>query len=604
MQSWATTIEKPSYSLCSKTQALKHLLSILLITCLSIALYASALKNGFVYDDNETIVNNALIKDFANLPKLFQVDYFEGSGEATFRPVVTFSYFIDYALFGLSPWGFHLTNIILHAVNGILLYTFLTLLIREPECQESKTHSAHDKFKLQPLIISLLFITNPVLTEAVNAISYREDLLTFFFYMATLNLYLILRSNLSVVRNTLWFCLLLATSCLLYFLALLSKEMALTLPLIVYCYEWIYAEKNKRSLHTTLSNAGYIAVTLIYVYLRFFCFRNPGVVESTSWGLMERLLTTPWILIHYFKITLFPVSLSADYVIAPVKSPVSLAFILPLMMVILVLTASVLLRKRNKGLTFGILFFIITLIPVYNVIPIANPFAERYLYLPLCGFAVITGSFIYLIYETLYFKGKIANRYLMMSLFTLLSIFSLTVIKRNGVWNTDQMLWADTVKKVPSSYRAHIGIGVALTYHGKFDEAIREFKTAAGLNPSYLEAHYNLGNVYYIVGRIEESIEEFKATVRLNPYYFNAQNNLGVVYYKMGRLDEAIPPLETALRLNPRNPKFHADLANAYAQKGKLDEAHKHYQTALMLNPGLVWINYKLRDLSLKKGIK
>lgn len=581
----------------------KHILSILLIIVLVLVVYGNTLNNGFVYDDPDVTINNAMIKRFTNLFLLFKKEYFVLSQEMSYRPVVTFTYFLDYALFGLNPWGYHLINVLLHITNGVLLYTFLASLLKQTtETLQTKEPLAMLIFVNKPLLISLLFVIHPALTEAVNVISFREDLLSFLFYIGTLNIYLTIRTGRkSLLRTSLY-----ALSCILYLFALLSKEMSVTLPIMVLCYEWAFGNLKGKHFSRLFNryNTGYFIVTFAYLYLRLLPFYNPFERSIRAWNLVERLLTIPWLLLHYFRLAAFPVSLSADYVIAPVKSPVSLAFILPLMIVILVLTASVLLRKRNKGLTFGILFFIITLIPVYNVIPIANPFAERYLYLPLCGFAVITGSFIYLIYETLYFKGKIANRYLMMSLFTLLSIFSLTVIKRNGVWNTDQMLWADTVKKVPSSYRAHIGIGVALTYHGKFDEAIREFKTAAGLNPSYLEAHYNLGNVYYIVGRIEESIEEFKATVRLNPYYFNAQNNLGVVYYKMGRLDEAIPPLETALRLNPRNPKFHADLANAYAQKGKLDEAHKHYQTALMLNPGLVWINYKLRDLSLKKGIK
>ena len=108
----------------------RHVFPILLIVAGSIALYANTLQNGFVYDDEETIVNNTLIWSLDNLPLLFnKTAYFGRSGEMSYRPVVTFTYFVDYALYGLKPWGYHLTNVLLHAVNGVLLYIFLSLLL-------------------------------------------------------------------------------------------------------------------------------------------------------------------------------------------------------------------------------------------------------------------------------------------------------------------------------------------------------------------------------------------------------------------------------------------------------------------------------------------
>ncbi|MBI3585339.1 MAG: hypothetical protein HY096_15485 [Nitrospinae bacterium] len=112
----------------TSTSRFHHILSISLILLISIAIYSNTLKNGFVYDDEFTVVNNTLIKNFGNISKLFTKEYFTTSAEMSYRPVVTFTYFIDYALYGLKPWGYHLTNPILHAMNGVLLYIFLTLL--------------------------------------------------------------------------------------------------------------------------------------------------------------------------------------------------------------------------------------------------------------------------------------------------------------------------------------------------------------------------------------------------------------------------------------------------------------------------------------------
>lgn len=174
-----------------------HILSISLILLISIAIYSNILKNGFVYDDEFTIVNNTLIKDFGNISKLWTKEYFTTSGEMSYRPVVTFTYFLDYAIYGLKPWGYHLTNLLLHAINGVILYIFLTLFI-QPSSYRSPVTGALVSGVLVPFVISLIFVTHPVLTEAVNAISFREDLLCFLFFISALILYIAHRSLLKV----------------------------------------------------------------------------------------------------------------------------------------------------------------------------------------------------------------------------------------------------------------------------------------------------------------------------------------------------------------------------------------------------------------------
>lgn len=365
----------------------RHFLPIALIIIISSAIYANTLKNSFVYDDSVTIVNNTFIKKLNNIPKLVSNDYFLYSSETSYRPVVTFTYFLDYAIFDLKPWGYHLTNLLLHAINCILLYLFLLLLAKQLSIKKlSPVNTILSNLSdNQPLIISLLFATHPILTEAVNAISFREDLLSFFFYMTTLNIYIATTSS-SGGR-------LYPLSCITYALALLSKEMAATLPMIVYLYEWIVSDKESRIAPSFLLNKyiiGYATITLAFLILRFI-FHHPSE-HITSWQLSERLLTVPWLLLSSLKSAILPFSLSADHVITPVKSLFSPRFIVPLISVTLLIV--ILIMKRKRELVFGILFFIITLFPVYNIIPIAFPLAERYLYLPTIGFAIIIGHII------------------------------------------------------------------------------------------------------------------------------------------------------------------------------------------------------------------
>lgn len=611
-----------------------HLLPILFIVTISLAIYVNTLKNGFVYDDKLTIVENTFIKDLGNLPMLFESKgYFSSSGEATYRPIVTFTYFIDYALYGLKPWGFHLTNLFLHAINGVLLYAFATLLIR-PLANSNRESVLHHIFSSQPFLISLLFVTHPILTESVNSISFREDLLAFLFYMATLNLYLLIRTKPDTpIAKILYF-----LSCLLYLLALFSKEMALTLPLVICCYEWICGgQKNLRAIIFDRYNIGYIAITAFYIYLSFYYFHYPLEGNILGQSLTERLLTLPWLLLSYLKLTLFPISLTADYVIKPVESIFSLLFIIPLLAVFFLLAVTMIKREKT-WIAFGIGFFCIILIPVYNIIPIANPLADRYLYLPTAGFVLVIGSLIYNLLGSQKLKSETQHLYTVIFLSGLIVIYSFAAIKRNEIWENEYTLWSDTIKKMPKSGRAHTNLGIAysdkglldrafehqqiaillapddpntrnnlgITYYqkGRLDEAAQEFKTALDLKPDDPEIHYNMGRTYKKQERWSEAILEYTKTIELKPDHELAHADLGNIYSKFGRFGEAIAEYTEVVSLKVGDAMAYSNLGNAYYQVGNTDEAIRNYEQALKIEPFNSIIHYNLGAAYQKKGLK
>lgn len=523
----------------------RHGFPICLIVMLSLALYANTLKNGFLLDDYDTVVNNELIKDFHNLPKLFERDYFKLSGEMSYRPFVTFTYFIDYRLYGLKPWGYHLTNTLLHAVNGILLYAFMTLLL-QPSSIRAQQPKFPTVFSNRPLLISLLLAAHPVLTEAVNGISFREDLLTFLFYIATLTIYIAMRND--RFRKATGIYLL---SCFLYFLALFSKEMAVTLPLVIICYEWVYSDKKNLYSLFNLYNMGYIAVTLIYIYIRFYRFYNPDpvlTILTPPWDINERLFTMPWLFFNHLKVTIFPIDLSTDHIINPIKLVTSSTFIISTIAITLLLIITFTI-KNKKEIVFGILFFFVSLIPVYNVIPIVIPFAERYLYLPIFGLAIVTASMSRFILISQSSKNR--NLFtLIVSLF-ILSLYSFAVVKRNMVWQDDYSFWSDTVRKAQKSARAHHNLGTVYADRRELDKAIQEFRIALKLNPFDPRYHSNLGIAYADKGILGDALREFQNVVSIIPNDPLSRYNLGVTYLKTGLLDKAKQEFELALKLNP-----------------------------------------------------
>lgn len=522
------------------------------IAILSIALYANTLKNGFVLDDEDVIVNSPLIKDFNNFSKLFDKDYFTLSGEMSYRPVVTLSYFIDYKLYGPKPWGYHLTNVSIHAINSLLLYLFLSFIVRSSAVKTRK-QSLLQPIGNIPLLISLLFVAHPILTEAVNVPSYREDLLVFLFYIGALNLYLFIRSS-TFSQSRLVVAGIYLFSCILYLFALFSKEMAVTFLLMVYCYEWIYTDKreNKNSIFLNPYNAGYIGITLVYIYIRFYYFHNPdSLVEvyAPAWGFQERLLTIPWLLLSYLKLSLFPVSLSSDHAINPVKSVSSFLFIAPVIVVSSLLAIAITVRNRKKEISFGILYFFIALIPVYNIFPIAMPVAERYIYLPIAGFAIIAGTTLKFVLETPGFEFR--RFIIFIILLSTVSLYSIKVLKRNEVWGNDYSFWADTIKTSPKSDRAHLNLGAVYFDQGRLGEAMEEVKTAIRLNPLDPQFYTLLGMIYAKQGRLDDAISEFQTVLRLTPVHPGAHYNLGVAYLKKGLTVEGRSELEMTLKLRP-----------------------------------------------------
>lgn len=566
-----------------------YLPSILLIAIISISVYANTLKNGFVYDDGDTVVNNALIRDLRQLPKLFEGnDYFKLSGETSYRPVVTFTYFLDYASFGLESWGYHLTNILLHAVNSVLLFIFLSLVFKSPA----------DIGHRSLLLVTLLFATHPALTEAVNAVSFREDLLVFLFYMATLIIYMESRSERPISLILYFF------SCLTYFMALFSKEAAVTLPLTVYCLESIYAGKKKGEVRSIMFNRyciGYVVITFIYAYFRFFCFYNPARNATHDWEMGERMLTIPWLIINYIKLAVIPVSLSADYLIRPVES-VSSSFIAPVAVIVFLLTAALIIGQKERRIAFGYLFFILTLIPVYNIIPLANPFAERYLYLPTVGVAVVATSALGLIFKSSAPKSR--NIHIILCAFIVIGIYSFAVIGRNGVWRDNFSLWSDAVKKMPQSHRSHYNLGMALDERGWMNEAMQHYQAAIRLDPADPKPFYNLGLLYARLNKPGKAAELYQIAIKLNPENSKYHYNLADVYYKQGRLDDAVRELKASLKSGPDYPDAHNNLGVIYGIQGRFNDAVQEYEIVLQLDPKDATARYNLGVLYLKKGLK
>ncbi len=591
-----------------------HLLSISLILIISIAVYSNTLKNGFVYDDRFTIVDNLFIKNWNNLPELFSKTYFSRSGEETYRPIVTLSYFVDYSLWGLKPFGYHLTNLLLHSANVVLVYLFALLLLNNPLSptllRGSNITHTHTYTRWIAFFTALLFSIHPIQSEAVNAISFREDLLVVFFLTAA---FLILspqgRGEGEGDRGlSLTFYL---VSLFLYLLALLSKEMAVTFPLLLIGYYLCFTQdKNLISHRGTEAQRttppflnhliGYIVVTLIYLFLYFFTFSNPNPEISLQPDILTRLLTLPKVIVKYLWLILIPLDLNTDYVVMFSRSWTDPSVVFSVFFLMGIGAAVFHLSKRYRKELFGLLWFFVSLLPVMNIVPINNVIAERYLYFPFVGISLFLSRWL------VYLYGVIPPRLWKRGLITITAIsilfFGIRTHLRNMDWRDNLTLWSKTVIVSPESARAHHGLGNAYEEMDEYEKAIQEYQTALRLKPYFVEAHYNLGNAYAKQGRLNEAIQEYQIALRLNPEYANAHNNLGNVYSDQGQLDKAMQEYRIALKLNPNDGEAYNNLGNVYAKQGRLDESIQEYQIALRLNPDHVKAHYNLGLVYAEQG--
>ncbi|HHT9107729.1 MAG TPA: tetratricopeptide repeat protein [Candidatus Wunengus sp. YC63] len=576
----------------------RHVYCLLLPFFISIIVYLNCLQNSFVYDDDSTIINNYFIRHWSNLPDIFTSKYFVLSAELTYRPVVTLSYFIDYTFWHLNPLGYHLTNILLHAINSVLVFIFGFRVFKN---------------RTTALISTMFFSSYPLFSEVVNAVGFREDLLAFMFFILAFICYLKANQRRYILYH--------AMSLFCYFLSLFSKEMAITLPVLIVLYDVVfkgYSYMKSKYLYYL----GYFFVAIFYIMNRFFFLHNPleSQIPYPQGSFFVNFLTMIHILASYVKLLFLPFYLNADYVVPFSTSLARVSFWLTVLLFIAVATISYRLRFQYRHMYFFILWFFITLIPVMNIVPLGNIMAERYLYIPGAGFCMIIANIMSKIpvrkWDSERFSSSSVpffDRMILVFIFILFFIFSgnaYLTFKRNNDWKDGLWLWSRTTLTSPNSFRAHINLGNAYEKKGLNIAAFEEYQKALSIDPNDADIYNNLGIYYNKMNLFDDAIRHFIRCLNINPKHPRAYNNLGVVFTKQRRLDDAIQAFREAISSNPLYPDAHNNLGIAYYRKGMMDEAEREFKFAISIEPyhaeahndlGILYNDGRLFDEAIKE---
>lgn len=479
---------------------------------------------------------------------------------SNWHPLTWISHMADCQLYGLNPYGHHLTSVLLHVLNTVLLFLLLGRL----------TGSLY-----RSAFVAAMFALHPLHVESVAWVSERKDLLSALFFLLALFSYAVYVTKRGVAGYV-------AALCAFTF-GLMAKPMIVTLPFLLFLVDWWplgrFGKEPLRRL--VLEKVPFLVlaacVSVITIYAQE---RSGALAHLEDLPVMARLANMSVNYGRYIVKTFWPHDLAFFY---PLPRHVPAWQVVGATLLIVGISVPVFrLARRYPYLAVGWLWFIGGLIPAIGLVQVGiQSTADRYTYLPLVGiFVIIAWGLPEL------FKGARQSRTLLpVAAGVCLLALALCTYFQTCRWKDSITLYNYTLGVTRDNFTVHYNLGVYLAEKGRNDEAIHHFTEAVKIAPDFAEAHYNLGIVLAEKGRIEEAIRHFTKAVIIEPDLAEGHNSLAFHLDTMGRVEEAIYHYLQVVRIDPGNAEAHYRLAIDLAKKGRMNEAEKHRESAMRLNP-------------------
>jgi tetratricopeptide (TPR) repeat protein len=481
-----------------------HILAILAISVMIFLAYSSALGNDFIWDDEFLIRDNTAISSFSNTAKIFRTYLAATSGNINnfYRPIQELSYMTDVFLWGRHPFGFHLTNIILHVLCAIFLYLLSLKIFNN---------------WLAAFVTACLFGIHPINTEAVTYIAGRADSLYLLFFLISFTLFLRVAGAAEAGLRTPY--VLYALSALFYALSIISKEIGLILPLFFILYIVAFRSRPERKkLYPLL--VPYAIILLAYVIMRKTVLDFSGISPSfimAKFSLCIRMLTTSKVICVYLFLLAAPFGLHMERRIKVADSIFSPEVILSLAVILSIAAAIYIFSKKSRMAFFAGLWFFIGLIPVSNIVPINSFIAEHWLYLPAIGVYMLVGlACARFFYGPPGGRSSGASRRVVVSALTCMFIFfGVVTFERNKDWKDGVTFFKNALKYSPNNAKLHLNFGNVYYYIGRRDDAMREYNRTIELQPASPGAYSNIANVYLSQGNYKMAGEYAKKALSI-----------------------------------------------------------------------------------------
>ncbi|MBN1765467.1 MAG: tetratricopeptide repeat protein [Sedimentisphaerales bacterium] len=559
-----------------------YILAICVVLVLtSCVAYEQVRLNEFVdYDDNLYVTENPQVRSGFTRESVTWA--FSNWRFTTWHPVTWLSHMLDYELFGLNPAGHHLMSLGFHIVNTLLLFYLLTTLTG------SVWPSA---------LVAALFALHPQHVESVAWASERKDVLSGFFWILTLIVYVGYVRRRGIVRYS--------GMVLLFILGLMAKPMLVTLPFVMLLLDyWPLGRLRRRrpevpdTSESVTSEAGSGRVSMVSVIMEkvplfiltaIFC-----VVTYLAQQKDEAMVDLGWLsggyrignalvsYVSYLIKIVYPAGLAVLYPHPADSLPIWKPIVS--LLVLLLISGVVLYGGRGRrcpALVTGWLWYLGTLVPVIGLVQVGvQAYADRYAYLPGIG------VFIMIAWGGKALLGQWRYRQTVFAVFTAVIMILMLVGTRRqvGYWHDSDALFEHTLAVTKDNYVIHNNYGYYLSEQGRNDLAVYHFQEAVRIKPNYTNALNNLATVLKDQGNIEGAIETWYEVLKLAPDHASAHSNLGLTLAQKGRIDEAILHFKTALSIKP-DWRSHLVLGLIYYQTGNYEAAIQQYNQSQQLKP-------------------
>jgi len=575
-----------------------------LLMLATVAVYWPATRCDFVnFDDPDYVTKNLHVQSGLTLESAKWA--FLNPVSANWHPMTTMSHMLDCQLFGLKPWGHHLVNVLLHALNAALVFILLRQLTGAV---------------WRSMLVAALFAVHPLHVESVAWVAERKDVLSGFFGLLSLIFYVRYAqrrsrverpassdasSNLALVSRLssldyIWALLFLA-------LGLMSKPMLVTWPFVMLLLDyWPLGRVPTSDLRPPTSvsllaliweKLPFFALEVVVSYVTFVVQKKSGVVMAIeNLPLGARFGNTLVSYCRYLGKLFWPTDLAVFY---PHPGYWPLAQVLLAGLLLVAITTFLFVERRScPFLLVGWLWFCGTLVPVIGLVQVGGQaMADRYAYLPSLGTLILV---VWGAYEL----TRRWRYYLITAFMASFVVVACVGLTRHQLvyWYNSEALFRRALAVTQNNYLAYNNLGDALDRKGESDEAIKHYEEAIRLKPDFAEAHYNLGVAFEREDRPDEAIGQYQEAIRLKPDYAKAHNNLGFGLDRKGQHDEAIAQYQEATRLNPAFAEAYYNLGIALERKGQTAAAISQFQEAIRLAPDNAAAHVNLGIALITKG--
>ncbi len=536
------------------------LLLYIILVAVTLAVYWQVHQFDFVnIDDNIYVTENYHIKSGITLQSIrwaFSTTYAE-----FWHPLTWLSLMADYELYGLHAGGYHVTNLIFHILSTLLLFWLFSRMTGEI---------------WKSAFVAAFFALHPLHVESVAWISERKDVLSAFFWMLTLCLYVFYTEKQSIKRY-----LLVVFS---FVLALLSKPMVVTLPVVMILLDYwplkrfelrkdnLFAWQIKEKLPLLMLSAVFSVITI-------FAQQKPYDPEA-SFALTSRLINVPVTFVTYLIKTFRPYDLAIIY---PFSAQIPVWQAAGAILLIIAITVAVMMTVRRQPYLFvGWFWYAIIVAPVIGIIQVGNQaMADRYTYLPLIGIGIMLAWGVPMLLQ-----HKVPSKKILSSAAIIfLTFLALLAWKQCGYWKSSRGICSHTIRVTKDNYVAHINLGSVLFDEGKNEEAIRHFNEVIRIRPGLILSYNKRGLAYAKLGQYQKAFEDLNNVIRLKPDYADAYNSRALINYALKRHREAIEDLTEAVRLKPDHAEAFNNRGNIHLGLGQHQKAVEDLSKAIALKP-------------------